>query len=242
MTNFQRHGEKIASAVFGLLFIITSIVLSVRYPEPTVFQYNVFSSVLAISAAGVAAIIPGTIRVEIPKFIKAGGAIAIFIVVFLFSPAKYIALEPTSGWNEQSVSFTASNSDNPRAHLNVRGAGIANVLSNRIKIHVSSVEINYPSTDIGPRFEHILRFYTGLMCITDQAFDFSGWSSQAYDISKDLHVGDSIEIKNFNMEIPRPKKKIDLSTCFIMLVVYYGESMKNYKGQDIANASPNMFE
>lgn len=78
--------------VFGVVFVVTLIVLAIKFPHPTPFQYNVFRVVLSLAAAGVAAMIPGFIDIEVSAtmglLIRAGGALAVFVMVFFFNPAQ----------------------------------------------------------------------------------------------------------------------------------------------------------
>lgn len=83
--------EKAAAGLFGVVFVVTLLVLAVRYPHPTPFQYLVFRVTLALAAAGIAPFIPGLLNVEVGTAIKAGGAIAVFVVVYFFSPARLLA-------------------------------------------------------------------------------------------------------------------------------------------------------
>lgn len=80
--------------VFGVAFICVLIGLAIFYPQPTSFQYTVFRIVLALAAAGVAAFIPGLLELELGTWLRAGGAIAVFVIVYRFLPA---ALATTSG-------------------------------------------------------------------------------------------------------------------------------------------------
>lgn len=90
--------EQLAVFVFGVAFVITLLALAVLFPEPSDFQYVVFRIVLALAAAGVAAFIPGFIEVKIETWLRAGGAMAVFVVVYFFSPANLVSqLRPTSG-------------------------------------------------------------------------------------------------------------------------------------------------
>src|SRR5207249_652829 len=50
--------------------------------------YQVFRIVLALAAGGVGAVIPGILNVNIPKVLTAGGALAVFVVVYFYSPAQ----------------------------------------------------------------------------------------------------------------------------------------------------------
>lgn len=87
--------EKIATFVFGIGFLIGLVVLAIFFPKPTPFQYVVFRVILALAAAGFAAFIPGFIHAEIKHTIRAGGALAVFIVVYFFSPASILSTPPS---------------------------------------------------------------------------------------------------------------------------------------------------
>ena len=65
------------------------LAIAIFFPEPKPFQYLIFRIVLALAAAGFAAPIPGLIHVDIP-YVKAGGAIAVFVIVFYFNPAALV--------------------------------------------------------------------------------------------------------------------------------------------------------
>jgi len=82
--------ERIAIFIFGVAFVLTLLALAIKFPEPTPFQYTVFRIVLALAAAGVAALIPGFIQVQYRDAIRAGGALAVFVIVYFFSPASLV--------------------------------------------------------------------------------------------------------------------------------------------------------
>src|SRR5215470_5619497 len=85
--------EKIAAYVFGVMFIAALLVLAIAFPEPKPFQYTVFRIVLALAGGGVAAVIPGFLAVSMDAkglAIRAGGALAVFLLVFFFNPAQLI--------------------------------------------------------------------------------------------------------------------------------------------------------
>jgi hypothetical protein len=62
-------------------------------PYPSPFQLLVFRVVLALAAAGIAAFLPGTLRIQISKWIRAAGALAVFVLVYLVNPAGLITSE-----------------------------------------------------------------------------------------------------------------------------------------------------
>ena len=80
---------KLLAFFFGLCFVAALLVLAVWFSEPTPFQYTVFRIVLALAAAGVAGVIPGMIRLKAQPgaalLIHAGGALAVFVMVYLFA-------------------------------------------------------------------------------------------------------------------------------------------------------------
>ena len=80
---------------FGVTFVVTLIVLAIRFPNPTAFQYTVFRTILSLAAAGAAAMIPGFLNVELSAtqafLLRAGGALAVFVIVFFRNPAALLA-------------------------------------------------------------------------------------------------------------------------------------------------------
>lgn len=86
-----RQWETIAIFLFGVVFITVLLVLAIAFPYPTPFQYIVFRVVLGLAAAGVAAIIPGVLNVRVPKISQAAGAIAVFLLIYAFSPASLLS-------------------------------------------------------------------------------------------------------------------------------------------------------
>jgi hypothetical protein len=86
--------ERIAIFIFGVSFVISLLAIAVFFPYPAPFQYTVFRIVLALAAAGVAALIPGFIEVSYRTAVRAGGALAVFVIVYFFSPAALVS-EPS---------------------------------------------------------------------------------------------------------------------------------------------------
>jgi len=90
----SKSAEKLIAVVFGVVFISTILVIAIFFPQPTTFQYTVFRIVLALAAAGVASVVPGFLLVTVGTWVRAGGAIGVFVVVYFFSPAALL-LNPT---------------------------------------------------------------------------------------------------------------------------------------------------
>ena len=75
---------KIAASIFGIVFLLVMLIIAIFFPHPSKFQLLVFRITLALAAAGVTAMIPGFIKVDIPKYVKAGGPIAVFVMIYWF--------------------------------------------------------------------------------------------------------------------------------------------------------------
>lgn len=105
--------------VFGVSFLLLSAIFAVvafflpkpENPEVVGNFLNVMQVILAISASGVAAVIPGFLSVSLQSKlgstgtfgIRAGGAIAVFVIIYLVSP-KSLALNQLNqrvGFNER---------------------------------------------------------------------------------------------------------------------------------------------
>jgi hypothetical protein len=88
-----KRTQQILAFLFGVVFIIVLLVIAIAFPKPTSFQYTVFRVVLALAAAGAATMIPGFLQVTISDWLRAGGALAVFVIVFFYNPAMLI-IEP----------------------------------------------------------------------------------------------------------------------------------------------------
>lgn len=85
--------------IFGVIFISAIVVMALRFPTPTSFQYTIFRVVLALAAAGVAGMLTGFITVTLENkaagfLISAGGSLAVFIIVYRISPAAITNVQP----------------------------------------------------------------------------------------------------------------------------------------------------
>ncbi|MCD9548592.1 hypothetical protein GLP21_08090 [Photobacterium carnosum] len=82
--------KTVLSFIFGVVFIVVLIVIAFVEPEPSSFQYNIFRVVLSLAAAGVVAVLPGFIEVKFGKWLRATGALAVFVVVYFYNPASLV--------------------------------------------------------------------------------------------------------------------------------------------------------
>jgi tetratricopeptide (TPR) repeat protein len=77
--------------VFGVVFVTALLILAVYIPSPTLSTFFIFRVVLSLAAAGVGAAIPGFLILNVGNRIRAGGALALFVLVFLVNPPKLVA-------------------------------------------------------------------------------------------------------------------------------------------------------
>jgi hypothetical protein len=89
--NMSKDQEKLIAVLFGAAFLVALLVLAIVFPQPTSFQYTVFRIVLAVAAAGFVSMTPGFLQVRISNWLRAGGALGVFIVIYFFSPAALVA-------------------------------------------------------------------------------------------------------------------------------------------------------
>ena len=89
----QKNYEKILAFIFGVVFVVVLLYAAFAVPNPTAFQYTIFRIVLALAAAGVAGMFSGFLNIQISNWLKAGGALAVFAIVYFYAPA---ALEKLS--------------------------------------------------------------------------------------------------------------------------------------------------
>jgi TIR domain len=82
--------EKLALLIFAVWFLLTLIVLAIKFHDPTPFQLTVFRVILSLAAAGIAAFIPGLIEFEIKPALRTGGALAVFAIVYFTNPGQLV--------------------------------------------------------------------------------------------------------------------------------------------------------
>lgn len=144
----KTSGVMTAIFSFGVVFVVVLLALAIKFKKPTPFQYTVFRIVLALAAAGVAAFIPGLIEVELHHWIKTGGAMAIFVIIYFFSPAGLVMSEqepnPTTWFQIVLVSQT----------------------DNRVELKTT----NLPLSDIKQNSDYI-KFMEIVSQLTNQRFD-----------------------------------------------------------------------
>lgn len=78
--------ERILVFTFGTIFLALILLIAVYGPALNARSFFIVRVALALAGAGIAALIPGFLNVQISNYIRAGGAIAVFVVIFFFNP------------------------------------------------------------------------------------------------------------------------------------------------------------
>jgi hypothetical protein len=91
MPTVTQQQQILLAFAFGVIFITFLLIAIIFIPNPSAAQETIFRIVIALAAAGVGAMIPGVLDLDL-KFwtqlaIRAGGALAIFVIVFFYNPA-----------------------------------------------------------------------------------------------------------------------------------------------------------
>ncbi len=110
---------------FAALVVIILIAVSIK-DCPTDFQSQVFRIILAIGIAGLAAALPGFITIRYKEFVSAGGALAVFFIVFLLEPAKLANAKNCIG----SFSVTA--------HLEKRNGDFSPFVNQKVRLYIGN--------------------------------------------------------------------------------------------------------
>lgn len=82
--------DKLLAYAFGVIFVVVMLGIAIfdRNPPPhSIFIYRV---ILALAAAGVGAVLPGLIDVNIGAAVRAGGAAAFFVIIYFLKPANLV--------------------------------------------------------------------------------------------------------------------------------------------------------
>lgn len=144
MFRVNKSQERLAAFVFGIAFVAVLVVLAIVFPNPTAFQYTTFRIVLALAAAGVAVMIPGFLNFKVGTWLRAGGALGVFAIVYFKSPAALTAVNVGENAAPRQISVTLA-----------RAAGSEDcpVLpqSARLKVVPLQAGNTYPDLDVGGR-------------------------------------------------------------------------------------------
>jgi hypothetical protein len=115
---------------FGVVFLSALLVLAVAIPNPTDRQFEIFKTVIAAAIAGVAAVIPGLLNVRMSQgrgfVVTASGALAVFLIVYFYSPARWVT-NPLSPSSDRGSPNTSAPRGAVNQHSNVGNQTINNI-------------------------------------------------------------------------------------------------------------------
>lgn len=83
----KKSTQVVIAFAFGTTFVLVMLLIAIAIPYPAPFQLLTFRVTLALAAGGVAAMLPGFLAVEVSRYVRAGGALAAFSMIYFFNPA-----------------------------------------------------------------------------------------------------------------------------------------------------------
>ena len=95
----SRSLERIAIFLFGAMFTIVCLILAIYFPNPSPFQYIVFQIGSGLVYGRRGHILTRVLVGQVHPGIRAGGAIAVFILIFLINPAALLSNSNESSTN-----------------------------------------------------------------------------------------------------------------------------------------------
>lgn len=223
--------EKMIGYVFGIIFIFLLLALVFFIPDPSRLQTKVINTILALAAGGFAMLISGTITVNIPGYIKAGGALAITVLILVSDPITDLATNgKLRAWHDLDISNVAFGQDvysnNEANGMKISGILSVNISDNKMKVDIDSVEfkqIDYDHVSIsGARL--VLR------CFQEDKVTYRYIGSRV-TIEQELKQGDVVQEKDLTFTLVRPDSNLSLNECMIEIefLMRSGKAPEGYK-------------
>lgn len=79
--------DRLLAFGFGVVFVSVLLYLATVEKNPTPLAIRTYVTVLALAAAGIGAILPGFLEVKHKHWLRAGGGLALFVLVYMAEPA-----------------------------------------------------------------------------------------------------------------------------------------------------------
>lgn len=108
--DLRNNWQLIFAFLFGVVFLGAIFFVAVQNPQLGDFAYTMLRIIVALAAAGIGAVLPGFLNVGFKGVLRAGGALALFVIVYFFPPVsptpvivpvvepKYDAKATTDAW------------------------------------------------------------------------------------------------------------------------------------------------
>lgn len=91
---YSSNWERKAIFAFGVVFLLIMLVIAQVSPNPSGTSWYIYTTVLALAAGGIAALLPGAFGFAVSNWLKASGAIGVFALVLVKSPASLVVTPP----------------------------------------------------------------------------------------------------------------------------------------------------
>ena len=72
----------------GIALLLIGLLVAIFVRDTSAFQQWAVRVIIAIGAAMTATVIPGLLNIDIPKYVAAGGALAVIVLIYWFNPPK----------------------------------------------------------------------------------------------------------------------------------------------------------
>ena len=83
--------DKLLAFLFGVIFLLALLIIAILIESPSDSQQRIFRAILALASGGIGAVIPGLLNIKMESgkhfSLRAAGALALFVIVYLLSPA-----------------------------------------------------------------------------------------------------------------------------------------------------------
>lgn len=212
----NKRMQQIAAFGFGVVFVSILLILAISFSNPTPFQYLVFKTVLSLAAAGIAAMIPGFLQVNIATWLRAGGALAVFVVVYFYNPAQLLVIQPKLDSKVQLVDYSIEYPESdvlvPEIDVKLRNTGDQVAFIKRIVFDVLGEAT----------FEDCNQPHYSLVEASAK-YDVDILGSRSKEISHSIKPAD---VDRFKVRVFRPTGGPTLTVYKVALNVVYDEDSK----------------
>jgi hypothetical protein len=242
---FDRDAQRATAVASGIVFLVVLLAIAFAVPNPTDFQYTVFRIVLALAAAAFAATIPGFIHVDMPNLARASGAIAVFVIVYFFSPAALVSGSPKGSPPSSSphigpASLVPFSGDTKLPGVQARFVGNVGGGNGELNIELKTIEMSFPKAapDGGGRY---IPYYRVLLAEGDERSWKTAYQSDKQAVNRALPIGAAFSLPPVKLTIPVPALP-SLSGRWLVFEIGVADSSDDPDpGTTYVHLSPSLF-
>ncbi len=237
---FTKNAQRLTAAGSGVAFLIALLALAIAVPDPTPFQYTVFRIVLALAAAAFAATIPGFLEVTISGIARATGAIAVFMIVYFFSPAGMVLSGPNSSieLGPQTPKPFEAVTEMPGVHAYF--AGTVKGGASELIISVSLASLSYPQAapDGGDRY---IPYYRVVLAKHEENSWTASYQTEKQPVDQALRVGESLSLEPKTLILSVPGLTSLAGRWLVFEIGVSVSKTERVPGTTYAHMEPNFF-